>query len=533
MVGADDAALQVQREPVARADSRRLGDRKRARVGRSRGRAGVLVDRRAPDPERNFDELRVDSREQVRGGGRDRSALGLRRGRRHAVRADCRRPIVRRGARDAEWSYLGAQDEGEVEAIGDGGRAQDSDPERPDRDEGARLQRQLPDMGAARGSHEARALSRDLGGSGGFSAWRDVTLGRRGDGRRRRNRLRFDAQGTSVDMGNLDPYPPVAKKECGGFSVDLHRAVAVGRGPIGKVDLNHPGGTTSDEELGPGSQGCASLAAEIHDRGRAAGDDLHAAADERVFGLGGPFGSVLSVRLTTHAGCRHPKQGNGEGSLHGLTRRRRDTPSAHAPRTMPRKLLWPGGGEVDIEHERPPPSMLPPVAAGGGGTDASASSPSLASSGLTGSASFASTGGAVVASAGPASVASVPPSPASATAASLASAGLAKTSGPASLASTGAASKPASLGVVASPASTALASSSAPSGPASTGAPTQVADTGLQTGVGVAQLASLAHASHVPERVPVATQVVDRQARVATVTTQLPPGTGCPLATFG
>src|SRR5579863_1173294 len=155
-------------------------------------------------------------------------------------------------------------------------------------------------------------------------------------------------------MGNLDPYPPVAKKERAGFSVDLHRAVTVGRGRIGHVDLNHPGGTTSDQELDPRPEGRASLAAEIHDRGGAALDDLYAAADERVLGLRGSFASVLRVRLTAHAGCRRPKQGNGERSFHGLTRRRRDTPSAHAPRKMPRNLPWPGEGEVDIEHERPP-----------------------------------------------------------------------------------------------------------------------------------------------------------------------------------
>lgn len=62
---------------------------------------------------------------------------------------------------------------------------------------------------------------------------------------------------------------------------------------------------------------------------------------------------------------------------------------------------------------------------------------------------------------------------------------------------------------------------------------TQVAVAALQTGVGAAQLVSFAHASHVPESVPVATHVVETQARVATLATQPPPGTGWPLALFG
>jgi hypothetical protein len=62
---------------------------------------------------------------------------------------------------------------------------------------------------------------------------------------------------------------------------------------------------------------------------------------------------------------------------------------------------------------------------------------------------------------------------------------------------------------------------------------TQVAEAGLHTGVGAAQLASVAQASHVPARGPVATHSIDTHARVATDTTQLPPGTGWPLGTLG
>jgi len=62
---------------------------------------------------------------------------------------------------------------------------------------------------------------------------------------------------------------------------------------------------------------------------------------------------------------------------------------------------------------------------------------------------------------------------------------------------------------------------------------THVADVGLHAGVGAVQLASLAHVSHVPARAPLATQIVDTHARVATARTQLPPGTGWPFDTFG
>jgi hypothetical protein len=62
---------------------------------------------------------------------------------------------------------------------------------------------------------------------------------------------------------------------------------------------------------------------------------------------------------------------------------------------------------------------------------------------------------------------------------------------------------------------------------------THVADVGLHAGVEAVQLASLAHPSHVPARAPLATQVVDTHARVATATTQVPPGTGWPFDTFG
>jgi hypothetical protein len=62
---------------------------------------------------------------------------------------------------------------------------------------------------------------------------------------------------------------------------------------------------------------------------------------------------------------------------------------------------------------------------------------------------------------------------------------------------------------------------------------THVADVGLHVGVGVVQSASLAHASHVPARAPLATQVVDTHACVATATTQVPPGTSWPFDTLG